>query len=219
MLELQNYIESGGSYKQGVSILERLNPLCVELKELQKYIDKRFAPASAHELLRKTLLAYYQKPMTPSVSQPNIEVVSVKEEIPPIILKLKNEQRLLRDKRRAVHFTLEDTPEQSDRAAKALQIRSLSKRIDTIFQQLDEWEVNGNIPKIATVGDARAGGLEVLELLKKEKYYKERISRLKSLIDDTSIPLSKRERYRTEIALKKSELSEIEESLKTLKEP
>lgn len=218
MTEFEEYIKQGGGYNQGVSILERLNPLCVELKELQKYIDKRFAPASAHELLRRTLLAYYQKP-TPSVSQPIIEVAPIKEEIPPIILKLKNEQRLLRDERRAVHFNLEDTAEQSDRAAKALQIRSLSKRIDTIFQQLDEWELSGNIPKIATVGDARAGGLEVLELTKKAKYFNERISRLKNLIDDTSIPLSKRERYRTEIALKKSELSEIEESLKSLKEP
>ncbi len=218
MTELKEYIEQGGGYKQGVSILERLNPLCVELKELQKYIDKRFAPASAQELLRKTLLAYYQKP-TPSVSvsQPIIEPTQV--EIPPIILKLKNEQRLLRDERRAVHFNLEDTAEQSDRAAKALQIRSLSKRIDTIFQQLDKWEVDGSIPKIATVGDARAGGLEVLELTKKAKYFNERISRLKSLVGDTTIPLSKRERYRTEIALKKSELSEIEEGLKSLKKP
>jgi hypothetical protein len=217
MLELQNYIESGGGYRQGVLILEKLNPLCSELIELRKYVDKSFAPSAAQELLRKSLLAFYQK-STPSVSQPIIEVLPTEKEIPPIILKLKEEQRLLRDERRAIHFNLEDTAEQSDRAAKALQIRSLSKRIDTIFQQLDEWELRGNIPKIATVGDARAGGLEVLELTKKAKYLTERISRLKNWANDKTLPLSKRERYTTEISLKKSELSEIEMSLKTLKE-
>lgn len=43
-------------------------------------------------------------------------------------------------------------------------------------------------PQIATVGAARASGLEVLKLLKKEKYYKERISRLKNFIDDINHP-------------------------------
>ncbi len=216
MTELQKYIEASGSYKTGVSILEGLNPLSVALKELKPYVDKRFAPTTAQTLLRATLLAYYQQPapsarVTPKTEEP-------RKDIPPVIVKLQEEQRFLRDQRRALHFTLEDTPEPSDRAAKAQQIRSLTKRIDAIFNQLDAWELNGTVPNVATVGDARAGGLEVLELTKKEKYYRERLSRLKVWMESPDIPLSRKERYKTEYALKKSELSVIEQTLKTLHE-
>ena len=209
MTELQKYIEAGGSYKEGVSILERLNPLCVVLKELKPYVDKRFAPTAAQTLLRATLLSYYQPPVTPKTEAP-------RPETPVVIVKLQEEQRFLRDQRRAIHYTLEDTPEPSDRAAKAQQIRSLTKRIDAVFNHLDAWELNGTVPNVATQGDARAGGLEVLELTKKEKYYRERLSRLKVWIDSVDIPLSKKERYKTEYTLKKSELSVIEQTIKTL---
>lgn len=216
MAELQEYIESGGGYKQGVSILERLNPFASELVELRKYIDQRFAPTAAQELLRKTLLTYYQKPPVASeIATPS--VVEPVKEVPAIILKLREEQRFLRDERRAIHYCLEDYMEQSDRASIAQQIRSLTNRINAIFNQLDDWELNGNVPNVATVGDARAGGLEVLELTKKEKYFRERISRLKVWVEDKTLPLSKRERLKTELTLKISELAVIEQTLKTLK--
>lgn len=220
--KLKEYIENGGSYQEGVSILERLNPLCVELKKLKAYQDKRFAPAAAQELLRKALLDCYQNASFASefieaLPTPNPQP-STPQDKPLIILKLEEEHRLLRDERRALHFNLEDIPEAHHRATQAQRIRALSQRIDGIFAQLDKWETQNIVPQVATVGDARQGGLEVLELLKKQKYYIERISRLTPLLTDTSIPLSKRERYKAEITLKKAELAVISENLKTLKD-
>lgn len=220
MLSLKNYIENGGAYTEGVGILEKLSPYAPELPELRGFLEKRFASSAAQTKLYALLKKHYdQLPITPSVSDVNPTIVAPPvEEVPPIILKLRNEQRALRDQRRAIHFILEDTPEQSHRAEKCRQIKALSRRVDAIFKQLNEYRDTGKLPSIATTGDARAGGLEVLELTKLAKYYAERICNLKRWIDDDKTPQSKKERYKTELAIKTTELSDCKTKLKNLKD-
>jgi hypothetical protein len=223
MNDIKIYIEEKGSFSEGVRILEVLSPFAPELKDLKGYIQKGFAPSAAHEKLYKILRGYYDKlPVElPSKSDttPTIAatIAPIEEVTPDIIIKLRHEQRTLRDQRRAIHLTLEDTEDQKDRADKSRQVKALSMRIDIIFKQLDDWRDKNLLPNIATVGSARAGGLEVLELTKKEQYFKERISRLKAWIDDDKTPTSKRERYKTELAIKQSEILIIKEQLSNLK--
>jgi hypothetical protein len=223
MIDLKNYIENRGNFTEGVAILEALSPFAPELKELKGYIQKGFATSAAHEKLYKILRGYYDKlPVElPSKSDttPTIAaaIAPIEEVTPDIIIKLRHEQRTLRDQRRAIHLTLEDTEDKANRAEKCRQVKSLSKRIDFIFKQLDDWRDNKRLPSVATIGDARAGGLEVLELTKKEQYFKERISRLKAWIDDDKTPTSKRDRYKTELAIKQSEILVIKEQLLNLK--
>jgi hypothetical protein len=224
MSDLKNYIEQKGSYTDGVRILEILSPFAPELKELKGFIQKGFAPSAAHEKLYKILRGYYDKlpvnvPSKSDTTTPSTiaTIAPIEEETPDIIIKLRAEQRTLRDQRRAIHLTIEDTEAQADRAEKCRQVKSLSKRIDFIFKQLDDWKDNKRLPSVATIGDARAGGLEVLELTKTAQYFKERISRLKAWIDDDKTPTSKREKYKTELAIKQSEILVIKNQLSNLK--
>jgi hypothetical protein len=142
--------------------------------------------------------------------------VKIQDE-PAIILKLRKEQRELRDERRSIHMTLEETEESQSRTMKARRIRELTKRIDRIFEQLDGYDEDGTLPIESILNNSENPILDTVELMTKKKYLSERVCRLNGLLKEDTLGQNKIKRYTDELAIKKAELLEVDEKIKSLK--
>ena len=147
--ELQQLVNTF-SYRKAVQVLSELRHDRVELQKFSQYIDKQFAPRAIEDRVIQLIAEYYDRaakstPLMLSASSrlsvtdslvhhgevPKPEIL--KDDVPAVIVKLRADQRLLRDERRAIHMTLEETSDDKLRGEKAKSIRELSKRIDKIF--------------------------------------------------------------------------------------
>jgi hypothetical protein len=207
------------SLRKAVAVLKEIGHNSRDIAELEPYADKPFAPRQIEQKALAICQTYYQKfakesPKIVTVTSKNTEggIVDVKKEDPTVIIQLREEQKQLRDERRAIHMTLEETEDITIRAQKVQRIRQLTPKIDRIFEQLDAYDQTGDLPVKAVVTDKQAV-MEVVELYQKKIYLPQRISRLNAWLKDVTLGVHKKERYQKELVLKEEELKTVLQKL------
>lgn len=230
--ELRNYIDVGGSYREGIFLLRKCAHNLNEWTELAAFADKTFAPTWAEKRLDVLLRQYcteFEKRAIPA-EQPipqkihkipqnatKVDGPGVTETVePPVIVALRQEEREARTARRAIHLTLDETKDRKLVSEKVQSVRAHTQRIDEIWNILGDYEKNGTLPALGSVGDERDAAQEVDELHRKMKSITPRISRLKGFLKDDSTPLSKIERYKRELSEKEAEMKLITQKLATV---
>lgn len=185
------------------------------INELRKFQKERFLPTFAEETVTELLALYNNSEENTAKPTPSVTTqkqVITEAQTPNIIVMLRQKQRLLRDERRAIHLTLEDTKLQSLRADKCTKIRQLTTEITKIIHQLDDYDNYNILPIII---EEKAQNTESVEEIKKEKkYITERISRLKTFLKK-DISKTERKKYTSELAIKTERLTTINNILKT----
>lgn len=218
--QLRQYLSGKGYFNWGVQLLRQLGHDRDELKVLESYTQKPFAPQSIETQVNLLIQRYFEQ-LSNSENRPNPPNNAPESYIPSseptVISALRAESKQLQNDRRAIHLGISEKDRLEERYQKAIHIRQLTKRIDKIWLMIDAYELDGSVP-IEGVVKERSAVQEAVNLSSKVNSLRPRISKLKKLIEDKSTPLSKKERYKAEQASKEAELKDILKKLQDLKD-
>lgn len=200
LTELQNILAKPHlPFREAVQWLRSVGCAAPEMTELSAAAEKQFVAPRLIEKCRTLLFSFNQLP--PSVPNDLPKQPEEKSDDPDVIVQLRKEQRELRDERRALHYTLEDTLDRKLRAEKCRHISSLTKKIDRIFSQLDDYRNAGIVPSIATTEVVRKATADISDLFVQKKYLTERTSRLRSWLQSgkkSGKPLTPAQKFKYE---------------------
>jgi hypothetical protein len=208
------------SLRKAVAVLRALGHDSRVVGELEQWAEKPFAPRGVEKSALELCRMYYHNLPKTNIEPKNTEGVKLEDKTddPIIILKLRQEQRDLRDERRALHMTLEETEDLKLRGEKVHKIRQITERVDRIFEQLDMYDEKGILPAVAAVVEGKEAIAELLDLYNKKTYLPQRICRLKAWLKDTTLGIHKKERYKKELAIKEEELKSVVQKLATVEQ-
>lgn len=221
--ELGKYINGEGYYNWGVQLLRKLGHDSREVARFERYCVEDFAPLSLISDLNRLLKDCYEKlePKNSLVIQKETTqkrfLLNDKKDEPQIITDLRREEKQLRNDRRALHATLDDTPDDEERGEKCCTIRSLTGRINQIWLSIFAFEKDGSLPALGAVAEEKTGAEEAVELSLRRLTLRPRLTRLKKMLEDPNLPTSKKIRYVREQGEKEAELKLVEHKLSTIK--
>jgi hypothetical protein len=140
-----------------------------------------------------------------------------KKDEPLIITNLRQEERQLRNDRRALHATLDETFDDAERGEKCVSIRALTGRIDQIWTAIFAFEKDGTLPALGAIAEEKTAAEEAVELTLRQLTLRPRLTRLKKMLADPNLAVSKKIRYEREQSEKEAELEIINHKLMTIK--
>ncbi len=240
MLEqLSKYFGGDGYYNWGVKLLRELGG---DVSAFERYCKQSFTPPSVSKQLDSILEGHFrrlqaemsvisnistpQKAETPQkhpqtvVEKPSPSVSTHKTpELaaePPIIAALRMEEEQCRNDRKALHLTLETTENAAERGEKCLHIRTLSDRINAIWDIIEAYEFDGTLPALGSISTEKTAAEEAVDLMLRIGTLKPRLCVLKRLLSN-DLGITKQTRYLLEQRAKTAELNEVLEKLATIK--
>lgn len=220
MNEIAAFLADGkGGFKRGLELLRKTPQPRADIRELEGYAQRAFAPAHALQKLYALLRGHLIVPQngitadstSPVVTAPQFTIVQNAETCPPSVQALRVREKELRAERQAIHATIEDTTDDLLRAEKVVSVRTLTRKIDDCWTAIDKWE-NERIVPVAVNDDSETDPIKLKNQLLSDR---SRVSVLngKNYLGNKDLPESKRLRYKRELSEKTERIRLIEQKL------
>lgn len=221
MCEIQEYIEHGGPFLDGLNLLRAAGDHRTA-DELQVHVQRPFIPPSARRRLIEALQGYAGQ-LPPTVSRsgnPSPPPRSREKAVdaPPEVERLRQRGRMLKKREASLHAQLCMIAREEESRERADRLHSIAKQImeeiepelDDVYAQLRAWDEEG----VAPISDRRRIIDDTVGKMQRRDNLRSRIYRLSGWLDGgKKLSDADQRKYQRELLEKKAELKDIEEAL------
>ena len=207
--KITHWLQSDGSYRDGLALLEALGKPCVNEKA---WLSRPFISSAAKQALRERLYAFKSETLSAVSTAPKITVAE-----PSIIAEYREKgKRLLKEQSEVkgrLNQMCEDTEKYSDSdryEVAAYIMQELIPAIDGVYDTIREYEQSGTLPKPPEQADIIKQTVKKMQRLQS---ITPRISRLNKYLKDDALDLATKAKYEKELADKLTEQASLKQEL------